>query len=72
VVLTGGGQDGAAGSVHVRHAGGTVLAQDRGTSMHFGMPGAALAAGGVNEVLPLDAIAPRLVQLIDVLHTANE
>ncbi|HEX5869809.1 MAG TPA: CheR family methyltransferase, partial [Longimicrobium sp.] len=66
VVLTGRGEDGAAGSVHVRDAGGTVLAQDHGTSAHFGMPGAAVRAGGVNEVLPLDAIAARLVQLIDV------
>jgi two-component system chemotaxis response regulator CheB len=72
VVLTGRGEDGAAGSVHVRNSGGTVLAQDWGTSANFGMPGAAVAAGGVNEVLPLRAIAPRLVQLIDVLHTANE
>jgi two-component system chemotaxis response regulator CheB len=72
VVLTGRGEDGAAGSVNVHHSGGTVLAQDRGTSVHFGMPGAAVAAGGVSEVLPLDAIAPRLVQLIDVLRATNE
>jgi hypothetical protein len=26
----------------------------------------------VSEVLPLRAIAPRLVQLIDVLHATNE
>jgi chemotaxis response regulator CheB len=72
VVLTGSGVDGAAGSVHVRDSGGTVLAQDRRTSVHFGMPGAAVRAGGVSEVLPLRAIAPRLVQLIDVLHATNE
>ena len=72
VVLTGRGEDGAAGSVHVRNSGGTVLAQDRGTSVHFGMPGPAVAAGGVSEVLPLHAIAPRLVQLTDVFHSTNE
>lgn len=72
VVLTGRGRDGAAGSVLVRDSGGTVLAQDRGTSVQFGMPGAAVAAGGVSEVLPLDAIAPRLVQLIDVLCAMDE
>lgn len=71
VVLTGRGQDGAAGSVLVRDSGGTVLAQDRGTSVHFGMPGAAVQAGGVSEVLPLEAIAPRLVQLIDAMHTMH-
>ncbi|HEX2208881.1 MAG TPA: chemotaxis protein CheB [Longimicrobium sp.] len=46
VVLTGRGQDGAAGSLHVRDSGGTVLAQDRGTSVNFGTPGAAPRAGG--------------------------
>lgn len=71
VVLTGRGEDGAAGSVHVRDSGGTVLAQDRGTSNNFGMPGAAVRAGGVSEVLPLEAIAPRLAQLIDVILTAH-
>jgi two-component system chemotaxis response regulator CheB len=72
VVLTGSGEDGAAGSVHVRDSGGTVLAQDRGTSINFGMPGAAVRAGGVSEVLPLHAIAPRLVQLMDVLYARDE
>jgi two-component system chemotaxis response regulator CheB len=68
VVLTGRGQDGAVGSVQVRRGGGTVLAQDQGTSAEFGMPGAAALAGGVDEVLPLAAIAPRLIAL---LHNLN-
>jgi two-component system chemotaxis response regulator CheB len=72
VVLTGWGRDGAAASVRVCGAGGTVLAQDQASSLDSGMPGAAVAAGGVSEVLPLEAIAPRLVQLTDVLQTANE
>lgn len=71
VILTGRGEDGAAGSLRVHHSGGTVLAQDRGTSAHFGMPGAAVLAGGVSEVLPLEDIAPRLVQLIDRIHRTN-
>ena len=68
VVLTGRGQDGAIGSVQVRRGGGTVLAQDESTSQEFGMPGAAALAGGVDEVLPLAEIAPRLIAL---LHTLN-
>jgi two-component system chemotaxis response regulator CheB len=71
VVLSGKGEDGAAGSLQVRGSGGTVLAQDRGTSVSFGMPGAAVLAGGVNEVLPLECIAPRLAQLIDRIHTTR-
>jgi two-component system chemotaxis response regulator CheB len=72
VVLTGMGSDGAAGSLRIHRRGGTVLAQNRATSLHFGMPGAAVDAGGVDQALPLDAIAPRLVELIDTLHDACE
>lgn len=72
VVLTGRGRDGAAGSLRVHRGGGTVLAQDRATSLHFGMPGAAAQAGGVDQALPLPDIAPRLIQLIETLHASHE
>jgi two-component system chemotaxis response regulator CheB len=62
IVLSGTGLDGAAGAAAVKRAGGRVLAQDEATSQYFGMPGAAILAGGVDEVLPLDAIAPALLQ----------
>lgn len=72
VVLTGRGKDGAAGSLRVHRAGGTVLAQDEATSLHFGMPGAAAGAGGVDQALPLAGIAPRIVELIENLHAPFE
>ena len=62
VVLSGTGIDGAAGAAAVKSAGGRVLAQNEATSQYFGMPGAAILAGGVDEVLPLDEIAPAVVQ----------
>ena len=62
VVLSGTGLDGAAGAAAVKQAGGRVLAQNEATSQYFGMPGAAILAGGVDEVLPLDAIAPAVLQ----------
>ena len=62
VVLSGTGIDGAAGAAAVKRAGGRVLAQDEATSQYFGMPGAAILAGGVDEVLPLDDIAPAVLQ----------
>ncbi len=71
VVLSGRGQDGAQGSLHVARSGGTVLAQDRATSLHFGMPGAAARTGGVSEVLPLAGIAPRLMHLIYELQRSE-
>lgn len=63
VVLTGRGEDGAAGSLLVHDGGGRVLAQDEATSRQYGMPGAAVRAGAVEESLPLDGIAPRIVEL---------
>jgi two-component system chemotaxis response regulator CheB len=62
VVLSGTGIDGAAGAAALKRAGGLVLAQDEESSEHFGMPGAAILAGGVDEVLPLDEIAPAVIQ----------
>jgi two-component system chemotaxis response regulator CheB len=62
VVLSGTGIDGAAGAAAVKRAGGRVLAQDEATSQYFGMPGAAILAGGVDEVLPLADIAPAVLQ----------
>jgi two-component system chemotaxis response regulator CheB len=33
-----------------------VVAQDEATAQYFGMPGAAILAGGVDDVLPLEEI----------------
>jgi two-component system chemotaxis response regulator CheB len=63
VVLTGSGADGTDGVQAVKTHGGTVIAQDRATSEHFGMPGSAIATGAVDYVLPLEEIAPALVRL---------
>jgi two-component system chemotaxis response regulator CheB len=62
VILSGTGIDGAAGAAAIHQAGGVVLAQDEATSEHFGMPGAAILAGGVDEVLALHEIGPAVVE----------
>ncbi|HET6779324.1 MAG TPA: chemotaxis protein CheB [Gemmatimonadales bacterium] len=64
VVLTGTGRDGAAGAQLVKKAGGIVIVQDETTSEFFGMPGAAIQAGLVDRVLPLEEIAPALEGII--------
>ena len=56
VVLSGMGRDGAIGAVRLHREGGTVVAQDMGSSVVWGMPGAAVAAGVVDATLPPDAI----------------
>lgn len=62
-LLTGMGKDGAAGLHEIRKAGGYTIAQDESTCAVYGMPAAAVALGAVCESLPIDAIAPRLLDL---------
>lgn len=64
VVLSGTGRNGVVGTKHLHDLGATVLAQNEASSQHFGMARAAIAANAVTEVLPLDAMAPRLRDLV--------
>ncbi len=64
VVLTGMGRDGARGLQEIRKAGGHTIAQDKASSVVFGMPGEAVALGAAEQVLPLDAIGAQLVRWV--------
>ncbi|HXO39904.1 MAG TPA: CheB methylesterase domain-containing protein, partial [Thermoanaerobaculia bacterium] len=64
VVLSGMGSDGAAAMAQLAGAGVATIAQDGATSAIFGMPRAAILAGGAGEVLPLQEIGPRLLALL--------
>jgi two-component system chemotaxis response regulator CheB len=57
IMLTGMGKDGATAMLEMKQAGAHNLAQDEATCVVFGMPKEAIAAGGVDQVLPLTAIA---------------
>lgn len=66
VVLTGTGSDGARGLAAIARAGGRVLVQEPESAEAEAMPAAALAATGLTaESLPLERIAPRLVELTE-------
>ena len=69
VILTGMGDDGTDGLCSLRTAGGWTIAQDETTSVVYGMPGAAVAAGAVDQILPISAIGPALLRLLG--HNAN-
>jgi len=60
VLLTGMGRDGAQGLFEMRQAGAKTIAQDKETSVVWGMPGEAVALGAASEVLPLASVASRL------------
>lgn len=63
LVLTGMGADGAAGVKGLRTKGAWSIAQDEATSVVWGMPGAVVQSGQADEVLPLDRIADRIVEI---------
>jgi len=64
VILTGMGDDGAAGLRLLKRGGSTVIAQDEASCVVFGMPKAAIEAGVVDMVVPLPAIAERIANLV--------
>ncbi len=60
LVLTGMGIDGAKGALALKKAGVEVWAEAESTAIVFGMPEAAIKAGAVAKVLPLEQLGPAL------------
>lgn len=61
VMLTGMGKDGAAAMLEMKRAGAYNFAQDEASSVVFGMPRAAIELGAVDEVVPLDKMAEKVL-----------
>jgi two-component system chemotaxis response regulator CheB len=61
-MLTGMGNDGAHGMLKLKQAGAITYAQDEATSVVWGMPRAAYQLGAVDELLPLQKIAEKMLQ----------
>lgn len=64
VIMTGMGSDGTMGLRLLRRHGCFTIAQDEASSVVFGMPRSAIEAGLVDVVLPLDAIAARILSTV--------
>lgn len=64
ILLTGIGDDGAAGLKAMKDAGAVTFAQDEQTSVVYGMPKAAIALGAAQCVLAIDEMAPALAKTV--------
>jgi two-component system chemotaxis response regulator CheB len=64
IVLTGMGKDGAHGITHIKKIGGLTIAQDKASSVIYGMPMEARATGNVDYVLSAGDIGQKLVELV--------
>lgn len=64
VLMTGMGSDGAEAMALLHAAGGKTIAESEETAVVWGMPGELVRANGADWVLPLQAIADRLMRLL--------
>ena len=62
IILTGMGDDGVEGLAEMRRAGAVTLAQDRASSVIFGMPREALERGAAQETVALTDLPARILR----------
>ena len=62
-ILTGMGDDGAHGLLEMLEAGASTLVQDEASSVVWGMPGAAVRLGAAQDIVALEDIPARLLEL---------
>ena len=64
IIMTGMGDDGAAGLAEMHTAGARTIAQDEESCVVFGMPREAIKRGGVDKVIPLSAISQEIASVM--------
>ena len=69
VLLTGMGRDGATGMMSMRNSGWRTFAQDRATSVVWGMPGAASLSGAAERTLAIEHIGPAVTAALNELKS---
>lgn len=65
IILTGMGSDGTEGMRAIRGVGGHTIAQSPDSAVIDSMPKSVIEAGLADEVIPLDKIAQRIIELTD-------
>jgi len=70
-IMTGMGNDGAAGLLSMHRAGAVTVAQDEASCVVYGMPKEAVRMGGVQVVAPLDHIAGHILAYTQGTLTAK-
>jgi two-component system, chemotaxis family, protein-glutamate methylesterase/glutaminase len=70
VIMTGMGDDGAAGLLEMHHAGARTIAQDEESCVVYGMPKEAVKRGAVDKTVPLNAIAHEILQQLNGMVTS--
>ena len=66
IVLSGTGRDGARGCQEIKAKGGVTIAQNEATSRYFDMPRAAINAGAIDYVLPVEEIAGKIMEIVTI------
>jgi two-component system chemotaxis response regulator CheB len=64
VILTGMGQDGAAGMMSIKKQNGYTIAEDQSSAVVFGMPKVAIELGAIDKVAPLMSVAAEIVKAV--------
>jgi len=64
IIMTGMGDDGAQGMLEMKEAGCFNIAQDEKSCVVFGMPKEVIKRGAADLILPLEKIAPKLLEMV--------
>ncbi len=71
VILTGMGNDGAAGLLHMKNAGAKTLAQDEESCVVYGMPKVANELGGVMKVCSLEQMPTAIMEFASISNKSS-
>lgn len=63
IILTGMGSDGSKGITKLKEKKGRTIAQNKETSIIFGMPNEAIKLGGIDKILPINQIANNIINM---------